>query len=197
MKAASEAASRTAELVQRVIAVEMFLWHWPEFVRFSAFLSTTTREGRSRRRNDVRSAIELQKSYGRLRRLDYASSPPFVSLRNCWRHVASLAALACSDSTHVSQQDQDLASLRQAVAGIENLPAAQAAGYTTVAADPTDGHTCFSDPSGGMGIHYLNTTLVDDTVIVTKPELMIYEPQQDGSMTFVGVEYIIPHPTHG
>jgi hypothetical protein len=109
----------------------------------------------------------------------------------------SLAALGCSDSTQVSQQDQDLASLRQAVAGIQNLTAAQAAGYTTVAADPTDGHTCFSDPTGGMGIHYLNTALVDDTVIVTKPELMIYEPQQDGSMTFVGVEYIIPYAIRG
>lgn len=108
-----------------------------------------------------------------------------------------LSALGCSDSTPVTQQDRDLASLRQAVSGLHALTAAEAAGYTTVVGDPSDGHTCLSDPTGAMGIHYLNTTLVDDTVIVTKPELLIYEPQQDGSMTFVGVEYIIPYSIHG
>ena len=46
-------------------------------------------------------------------------------------------------------------------------------------------------------MHYLNTTLVNDTVIVTKPPILIYEPQQDGSMKFVGVEYIIPYSIHG
>ena len=107
------------------------------------------------------------------------------------------AALACSDSTPVSQQDKDLAALRQAVAGFHDLSAAEASGYTTVVGDPSDGHTCLSDPSGAMGIHYLKAALVNDTVIVTQPELMIYEPQQDGSMQFVGVEYIIPYSIHG
>ena len=111
--------------------------------------------------------------------------------------LLSLTALGCSGSTHVSQQDQDLASLRQAVSGLHDLTAAEAAGYTTAVGDPTDGHTCLSDPSGAMGIHYLNTTLVNDTVIVTQPELLIYEPEQNGSMTFVGVEYIIPYSIHG
>jgi hypothetical protein len=124
---------------------------------------------------------------------------PLSSLRSAaaGAMLLSLAALACGGSTHVSQQDQDLASLRQAVAGLHDLTAAEAAGYTTAVGDPTDGHTCLSDPSGAMGIHYLDTTLVNDTVIVTKPELLIYEPQQDGSMKFVGVEYIIPYSIHG
>jgi len=107
------------------------------------------------------------------------------------------AALACSDSTPVSQQDKDLAALRQAVAGFHDLSAAEASGYTTAVGDPSDGHTCLSDPSGAMGIHYLKVALVNDTVVVTQPELMIYEPQQDGSMQFVGVEYIIPYSIHG
>jgi hypothetical protein len=107
------------------------------------------------------------------------------------------AALGCSDSTPVTQQDRDLASLRQAVSGLHDLTAAEAAGYATAVGDPADGHTCLSDAAGGMGIHYLNTSLVNDTVIVTKPEILIYEPQQDGSMTFVGVEFIIPYSIHG
>jgi len=111
--------------------------------------------------------------------------------------VLSIAALGCSDSTPVTQQDRDLASLRQSIAGLHDLTAAQTAGYTTAVGDPSDGHTCLSDVAGGMGVHYLNTTLVNDTVIVTKPEILIYEPQQNGSMKFVGVEFIVPYTIHG
>jgi hypothetical protein len=107
------------------------------------------------------------------------------------------AAFACSDSTPVTQQDRDLASLKQSVAGLHDLSAAQTAGYSTAVGDPSDGHTCLSSDAGGMGIHYLKTDLVNDTVIVDQPEILIYEPQQDGSMKFVGVEYIIPYSIHG
>ena len=111
--------------------------------------------------------------------------------------LMSITALGCSDSTPVTQQDRDLASLRQSIAGLHDLTAAEAAGYTTAVGDPSDGHTCLSDVAGGMGIHYLKTALVNDTVIVTQPEILIYEPQQDGSMKFVGVEFIIPYTIHG
>ncbi|MDQ2766281.1 MAG: hypothetical protein M3Y30_03905 [Gemmatimonadota bacterium] len=111
--------------------------------------------------------------------------------------LLSITALGCSDSTPVTQQDQDLASLRRSIAGLHELTAAQTAGYATAVGDPSDGHTCLSDPAGGMGVHYLNTSLVNDTVIVTKPEILIYEPQQDGSMKFVGVEFIIPYSIRG
>lgn len=43
-----------------------------------------------------------------------------------------------------------------------------------------------------MGAHQLNGGLVDNTVAVTEPELLVYEPQADGSVRFVAVEYIIP-----
>ncbi|HEY8795606.1 MAG TPA: hypothetical protein VIM15_11740 [Gemmatimonadaceae bacterium] len=102
-----------------------------------------------------------------------------------------------NESGLLSPRDKDLAALRRAVAGFHDLSAAQASGYSTAVGDPTDGHTCLSGPDGGMGVHYLNTALVDDTVIVTKPEIMIYEPRKDGSMEFVGVEYIIPYSIHG
>jgi hypothetical protein len=103
-----------------------------------------------------------------------------------------VCALACSRSESQTPQSKDLASLRQAVAGLHDLSAAQKAGYTVAVGHPTDGHTCLSDASGAMGVHYLNSTLVDSTVVVSKPQLMIYEPQRDGSTKFVGVEYIIP-----
>lgn len=110
-----------------------------------------------------------------------------------WTALLAIGLAACGDDDPTSPQDQELAQLREAVLPFHDLTAAQQAGYTVVVAHPTSGATCLSDPqAGGMGVHYLNTALVDDTVIVTKPELMIYEPQQDGSAKFVAVEYIIP-----
>ena len=109
------------------------------------------------------------------------------------------AALAgCSDSNALTQQQKDLAALQQSVATFSAFPTAEQDGYTVAVGDPGDGHTCLSDPQlGAMGVHYLNTALVDDSGIVTRPEIMIYEPQQDGSLEVVGVEFIIPYSIHG
>ncbi|HET8649772.1 MAG TPA: hypothetical protein VFL95_07010 [Gemmatimonadales bacterium] len=105
---------------------------------------------------------------------------------------------ACGDDDPTSPQEEQLAKLRAAVLPFHDLTSAQQAGYTVVVAHPTSGATCISDPQlGAMGIHYLNTALVDDTVIVTQPELMIYEPQEDGTAKFVAVEYIIPFSIRG
>ncbi|HLB09606.1 MAG TPA: hypothetical protein VK617_08725 [Gemmatimonadaceae bacterium] len=108
-----------------------------------------------------------------------------------------LMVLGINEFHPLTPRGKDLEALRQAVAGFHDLSAAQASGYTTAVGDPTDGHTCLSNSAGGMGVHYLKKTLVDDTVIVTQPEIMIYEPQKDGSMKFVGVEYIIPYSIRG
>ncbi|HEY7861439.1 MAG TPA: hypothetical protein VIB98_08330, partial [Gemmatimonadaceae bacterium] len=59
--------------------------------------------------------------------------------------LACLAQLGCSDSNPLTPQDKDLAALRQAVSGMRDLSAAQAAGYTVAVGDPGDGHTCLSD----------------------------------------------------
>lgn len=108
------------------------------------------------------------------------------------------ALIACSDSTTPTQQDKDVASLRHAIAAIQPLGAAQTAGYTVAVGDPGDGHTCLADPqAGAMGVHYLNTSLVSATPQVTQPQIMIYEPQQDGTSKFVGVEFIIPYSVIG
>jgi hypothetical protein len=112
--------------------------------------------------------------------------------------VLCAALVACSDSTQLTQEQKDLASLRAAVAPIQALSAAQTAGYTVAVGDPSDGHTCLADPHlGAMGVHYLNTTLVGPSPAVAQPQIMIYEPQQDGTTKFVGVEYIIPYSVHG
>lgn len=112
--------------------------------------------------------------------------------------LVCLSIVGCSSDNSVSPQQQDIAALKQAVLPLENLTAAEQAGYSVVVADPTDGHTCLADPTlGAMGVHWLNPALVDDTVIVTRPEALIFEPQQSGPPKFVGVEYVIPFAIHG
>jgi hypothetical protein len=43
-----------------------------------------------------------------------------------------------------------------------------------------------------MGIHYVNGKLIDDdgVIDISKPEAVMYEPQADGTMQLVAVEYI-------
>jgi len=43
-----------------------------------------------------------------------------------------------------------------------------------------------------MEYNYGNTDLFDATVALLQPEVIIYEPQPNGRMQLVGMEYIVP-----
>jgi len=44
---------------------------------------------------------------------------------------------------------------------------------------------------GGMGIHYVNSTYLNDDVIdISRPEAVLYEPVADGTLQLIAVEYI-------
>jgi hypothetical protein len=51
---------------------------------------------------------------------------------------------------------------------------------------------CASGVDGGsMGIHYVNLDLLGDPALdVAKPEAVLYEPQKDGTLKLMAVEYI-------
>jgi hypothetical protein len=51
---------------------------------------------------------------------------------------------------------------------------------------------CAASDEGAQAFHYLNPSLVDGEVDLLEPELFMYEPQADGSMELVGVDYVIP-----
>jgi hypothetical protein len=74
--------------------------------------------------------------------------------------------------------------VRAANARFADVAAAVAEGYGPI--------PCASGVEGGaMGIHYVNGAyLKDDTVEIGKPEAVMYEPQADGSLELVAVEYI-------
>lgn len=82
---------------------------------------------------------------------------------------------------------KDLAALRRVVAPFHDFETAQQAGWTHLIPRCRD-----NQPVGGMGWHYANPAHVDGELDPTKPEALIYEPQEDGSMRFVGVEFAVP-----
>src|ERR1700716_3456087 len=95
-----------------------------------------------------------------------------------------------SDAT-TSAQTKDLQTLRSVTTPFRTFSAATAAGWATKIT------SCMADSTaGGMGFHYGNTGLSDGSVQVDKPELLLYEPQADGSQQLVAVEYIIPYTAH-
>jgi hypothetical protein len=84
---------------------------------------------------------------------------------------------------------KDLATLRRVTASFHRFSNAVAAGWSTQITP------CMTDPNGagGMGFHYGNTRLIDGSVRVDQPELLLYEPQKNGRLRLVAVEYIIPY----
>lgn len=82
---------------------------------------------------------------------------------------------------------RDVARLRALTAPFHRFDVAVAEGWGTQIT------ACFEDPNvGGMGFHYGNTAYIDGTVDVLQPELLLYEPQKNGNMRLVAVEYIVP-----
>jgi hypothetical protein len=80
-----------------------------------------------------------------------------------------------------------VARVREATAPFQQFATAQAAGYAMQF--PAG---CAASPAGAQGMHYLNPHLVDDRVELLRPELVMYEPQPDGSLQLVGVDYVVP-----
>lgn len=99
---------------------------------------------------------------------------------------------ALSSQSFGSAVNQDLARLRQVTAGFHDFSAASAAGWSAQITP------CMTDPggAGGMGFHYGNVALIDGTASVEKPQLLLYEPEKNGNLRLVAVEYIIPYSFH-
>src|SRR3954463_5247050 len=87
---------------------------------------------------------------------------------------------------------KDLATLRRVTAPFHNFSAATSAGWSAQITP------CMTDPdgAGGMGFHYGNGGLIDGTARVDQPELLLYEPEKNGQLRLVAVEYIIPYTFH-
>jgi hypothetical protein len=82
--------------------------------------------------------------------------------------------------------DRDVARARAATERFKASDAAVAAGYpryTECVANP---------PQGAMGFHFQNDGLLDASLDVEKPEVLVYERMPDGQFKLNGVEYLVP-----
>jgi hypothetical protein len=82
--------------------------------------------------------------------------------------------------------DRDVTKVREATAKFKTTEAAEAAGYKRV----TD---CVEyKPNGAMGYHFQNNSLLDTTLDLDHPEVLVYEKMADGTFQLNGVEFLVP-----
>jgi hypothetical protein len=99
----------------------------------------------------------------------------------CLSLLAVAAAAAGADSAKTERQ---LDIVKRVTSRFKDVSKAEAAGYVAVG-------ECVAAKSGAMGVHYLNGALLTDPKLdVKRPELLLYEPQENGSMKLVGVEWM-------
>ena len=83
-----------------------------------------------------------------------------------------------------------LATANLAAAAYQDVEVAEAAGYASTLVELG----CHQDPArGGMGVHYLDASLMDGEVSATAPEALVYELDAAGDIAgLVAHEYIVP-----
>ena len=80
---------------------------------------------------------------------------------------------------------------KPATARFHDVDRAIAAGWSFELPDLT-GNTCISEPGvGGMGVHMVNTALLDGKIDPDEPEALVYERRNDGALKLGALEYVI------
>jgi hypothetical protein len=104
------------------------------------------------------------------------------------------APVAAPDAGHAHEargltpgMQRELAELRRVSAPFHDFARAVEAGYAAPITPCWEHRTL-----GAMGYHYGNPDLIDGTVSLLEPELLMYEPGPGGHMRLVGMEYIVP-----
>lgn len=94
---------------------------------------------------------------------------------------------ADAPSARSAELRREVERVRTATAQYRDIERAKADGWTDQYPEG-----CAASSEGAQAYHWLNPSLVDGQVDLLRPELFMYEPQADGSMELVGVDYIIP-----
>lgn len=103
--------------------------------------------------------------------------------------VALALIQGCGDDKVTNPLPPELQQLKESLSAYADIDAAKAAGFDTQITPCWYDHT-----QGAMGYHWGNVGRIDGTPSLQEPEALIYEPQQNGSMLLVGLEYIVPIP---
>ena len=92
-----------------------------------------------------------------------------------------------------------IARLRRLVAPFHDFNKAVAAGWSAqITPCLVDADLPSQPGTGAMGFHYGKLAYIQDGGVVNllQPELLLYEPEKNGKLRFVGVEYIVPFADH-
>ncbi len=112
--------------------------------------------------------------------------------------IAALAVLPVVAGVALAASAFDGA--KSSTARFHDFEQAKAAGYTVTVADLA-GITCIEDPNGTgtMGVHMLNPALLFDGGVIdaAKPEILVYEPRNDGTLKLVALEYLVFKSEYG
>ena len=105
--------------------------------------------------------------------------------------LAALPALVAGVALAASAFD----GAKQSTARFHDVEQAKAAGYTVVVRDLAE-IECIEDDAGGtgaMGVHLLNPDLLFDggKIDAAQPEILVYEPRQNGTLKLVALEYLV------
>ena len=104
--------------------------------------------------------------------------------RHAGKHIAEAVLPLHPGHGDIAAANPLAAKVRDANARFSDVAVATAEGYAPI--------PCVSGIEGGaMGIHFVNGKLIEDGIVdLSKPEAVMYEPQADGSLELVAVEYI-------
>ena len=85
-----------------------------------------------------------------------------------------------------AQQNTLIQVIRSSTARFQDVNVAKAEGYQLQ-------FGCVAgDDFGAMGLHYVNANLVaSGNLDATRPQIIIYEPQADGTLQLIGVDYLL------
>lgn len=99
--------------------------------------------------------------------------------------IAVLLITGCDSGNSEDPVEVLTNSVREATQQYHSTAAAIAAGYAE------DEHCVVHPELGAMGVHWINQDFVDPAFDPLRPEIVLYEPQHDGSKRLIGVEYVV------
>jgi hypothetical protein len=108
-----------------------------------------------------------------------------LSITNWTRSLAVLSLFAVGTTVAAAVADNSplTAQVRAANDRFRDVAVAVTEGYAPI--------PCASGVDGGaMGVHYVKSSLIGETVDIKQPQAIMYEPKPDGKMELIAVEYI-------
>jgi hypothetical protein len=97
----------------------------------------------------------------------------------------AMVAAAVTLPPAIASPEDELQAVRAATAPYHSVEQALSAGYVA----PPE---CVASPMGGMGYHFENPALMEDSILdATRPEMLLYARKSNGKLELVAVEYYL------